>query len=161
MSNQVSESRASQELSMINNPEVRERFKKLKDDFKVIINKVKDGTIKPIEYAQAAHEFNELTIYGGKSDAILKFTLFVLEELEFDAINDKTRSIRKKKGSYSVPDKVIDGVIMNIVYGEKVEDACGYAGITPATLYNRIKDKGYTDIKEFFKMKRRELKGDN
>ena len=50
---------------------------------------------------------------------------------------------------------------MNIVYGEKVEDACAYAGITPATLYNRIKDKGYTDVKEFFKMKRRELKGDN
>lgn len=161
MSNQVSISRADQELAMINNPEVRERFKKLKADFKETINKIKDGTITSEEFATKAHEFNELTIYSGKSDAILKFTLFVLEELEFDAINDKTRSIRKKKGSYSVPDKVIDGVIMNIVYGEKVEDACGYAGITPATLYNRIKDKGYTDIKEFFKMKRRELKGDN
>lgn len=161
MSNQVSIGRADQELAMINNPEVRERFKKLKADFKETINKIKDGSITSAEFATKAHEFNELTIYAGKSDAILKFTLFVLEELEFDAINDKTRSIRKKKGSYSVPDKVIDGVIMNIVYGEKVEDACSYAGITPATLYNRIKDKGYTDIKEFFKMKRRELKGDN
>lgn len=161
MSNQVSISRADQELAMINNPEVRERFKKLKSDFKETINKIKDGTITSDEFAIKAHDFNELTIYSGKSDAILKFTLFVLEELEFDAINDKTRSIRKKKGSYSVPNKVIDGVIMNIIYGEKVEDACGYAGITPATLYNRIKDRGYTDIKEFFKMKRRELKGDN
>lgn len=160
MSNQVSIGRADQELAMINNPEVRERFKKLKSDFKETISKIKDGTITSEEFAIKAHDFNELTIYSGKSDAILKFTLFVLEELEFDAINDKTRSIRKKKGSYSVPDKVIDGIIMNIVYGEKVEDACSYAGITPATLYNRIKDKGYTDIKEFFKTKRRELKGD-
>lgn len=160
MSNQVSIGRADKELAMINNPEVRERFKKLKSDFKETISKIKDGTITSEEFAIKAHDFNELTIYSGKSDAILKFTLFVLEELEFDAINDKTRSIRKKKGSYSVPNKVIDGIIMNIVYGEKVEDACSYAGITPATLYNRIKDKGYTDIKEFFKTKRRELKGD-
>lgn len=160
MSNQVSTYRAAQELAMINNEEVRERFRKLKEDFYDTISKIEDGTITADEFAVKAHEFNELTIYTGKADAILKFTLFVLEELDLRAASKKTRSIRKTKGSYSLPDRVIDGVIENIIYGEKVEDACAYAGITAPTLYNRIKARGYTDIKEFFKEKRRELKGD-
>lgn len=161
MCNQVSQYRAGKEVAMIYNEEVREKIRNLREHFSDIIDKAEDGTLTGEEYALFADEFNELTTYSSRDDNILKATLFLIDVLDIRAANHKTRSIRKTKGSYSLPDKVIDGVIANIVYGEKVEDACSYAGITAPTLYNRIRDRGYTDIKEFFKMKRRELKGDN
>lgn len=72
------------------------------------------------------------------------------------AVKNKKRcsSLRKKRGDFSIPDKVIDGVISAIVAGESVSVACKFAGITKSTLYNRIHARGYDNVKEFFKSRR-------
>ena len=50
--------------------------------------------------------------------------------------------LRKPPGSYTIPERVIDAVINNILSGTSVTKACKAAGITRATLYNRLKAKG-------------------
>lgn len=158
MINQVSESTAKRDIALLSSEKADELIARLREDYKEAINKLYKGTITYKEYMQAANDFNYQTIHDFDNDErILKFTLFALLELERKR-KFEGKSLRKKKGDYSIPDKVIDGVINNIVHGEKVEDACKYAGITRVTLYNRIRARGYDSIKEFFKDKRRELK---
>lgn len=72
------------------------------------------------------------------------------------AVKNKKRykSLKKKRGDFSIPDRVIDGVISAIVAGENVDVACKFAGITKSTLYNRIHARGYDNVKEFFKSRR-------
>lgn len=157
MANQVSLHRGETESKLVVSEEMQERFKVLSSKFEDVLNEIESGTVSGETYAKAADEFNELTIYSGKENSLLKFSIFVLCKLESRNVERKKKSIRKTKGSYSVPDKVIDGVIKNIIYGEKVADACSFAGISTVTLYNRIKDRGYSDIKEFFKEQKRKL----
>lgn len=158
MINQVSESTAKRDISLLSSEKADELIARLREDYKEAINKLYKGTITYKEYMQAANDFNYQTIHDFDSnERILKFTLFALLELERKR-KFEGGALRKKKGDYSIPDKVIDGVINNIVHGEKVEDACKYAGITRVTLYNRIRARGYESIKEFFKDKRRELR---
>lgn len=54
----------------------------------------------------------------------------------------KSLSFTKPKGAYTIPERVIDAVIANILSGTSVTNACKAAGITRATLYNRLKEKG-------------------
>lgn len=158
MINQVSESTAKRDIALLSSEKADELIARLREDYKEAINKLYKGTITYKEYMQAANDFNYQTIHDFDSnERILKFTLFALLELERKR-KFEGGALRKKKGDYSIPDKVIDGVINNIVHGEKVEDACKYAGITRVTLYNRIRARGYESIKEFFKDKRRELR---
>lgn len=158
MINQVSESTAKRDISLLSSEKADELIARLREDYKEAINKLYKGTITYKEYMQAANDFNYQTIHDFDSnERILKFTLFALLELERKR-KFEGGALRKKKGDYSIPDKVIDGVIDNIVHGEKVEDACKYAGITKVTLYNRIRARGYDSVKEFFKDKRRELR---
>lgn len=158
MINQVSESTAKRDIALLSSEKADELIARLREDYKEAINKLYKGTITYKEYMQAANDFNYQTIHDFDSnEKILKFTLFALLELERKR-KFEGGALRKKKGDYSIPDKVIDGVIDNIVHGEKVEDACKYAGITRVTLYNRIRARGYDSIKEFFKDKRRELR---
>lgn len=158
MINQVSESTAKRDIALLSSEKADELIARLREDYKEAINKLYKGTITYKEYMQAANDFNYQTIHDFDSnEKILKFTLFALLELERKR-KFEGGALRKKKGDYSIPDKVIDGVINNIVHGEKVEDACKYAGITRVTLYNRIRARGYDSIKEFFKDKRRELR---
>lgn len=72
------------------------------------------------------------------------------------AVKHKQRyqSLKKKRGDFSIPDRVIDGVISAIVAGENVDVACRFAGITKSTLYNRIHARGYDNVKEFFESRR-------
>lgn len=158
MINQVSESTAKRDIALLSSEKADDLIARLREDYKEAISKLYKGTITYKEYMQAANDFNYQTIHDFDSnERILKFTLFALLELERKR-KFEGKSLRKKKGDYSIPDKVIDGVIDNIVHGEKVEDACKYAGITRVTLYNRIRAKGYDSVKEFFKDKRRELR---
>lgn len=158
MINQVSENTAKRDIALLSSEKADELIARLREDYKEAINKLYKGTITYKEYMQAANDFNYQTIHDFDSnEKILKFTLFALLELERKR-KFEGGALRKKKGDYSIPDKVIDGVINNIVHGEKVEDACKYAGITRVTLYNRIRARGYDSIKEFFKDKRRELR---
>lgn len=155
MANQVSVARGESEVKLVISEEMKHRFKELSDRFEDIIIGVENGTVSGDEYARAADEFNELTIYSGRNSSLLKFSIFVLCKLEVIEKERRRASVRKTKGSYSIPDKVIDGVIRNIIAGERVADACKYAGITSVTLYSRIRDRGYDDIKEFFKEQKR------
>lgn len=158
MTNQVSENTAKRDIALITSEKADELIARLREDYKEAITKLYKGTITYKEYMKAASDFNYQTIHDFDSnERILKFTLFALLELERKR-KFEGKSLRKKHGDYSIPDKVIDGVIDNIIHGEKVEDACKYAGITRVTLYNRIRARGYDSVKEFFKDKRRELK---
>lgn len=158
MANQVSESTAKRDIALITSEKADELIARLREDYKEVISKLCKGTITYKEYMQAADDFNYQTIHDfDNNERILKFTLFALLEVERKR-KFEVRTIRKKQGDYSIPDKVIDGIIDNIIHGEKVEDACKYAGISRVTLYNRIKARGYDSVKEFFKDKRRELK---
>lgn len=147
----------SNELKLVKSEVMKKRFNDLASKFKEVAVRVKAGTITEDEYSNAAAEFRSMIAndeYLNDMSCFGVMIMFLVNSVELDL---KVRSIRKPKGAYSVPDKVIDGVIMNIVYGEKVADACSFAGISTVTLYNRIKDRGYSDIREFFKEQKRKL----
>ena len=145
------------ELKIVGSEVMKKRFDALVSKYKCIAERVKSGEITSDEYTNAADEFYRLISTDEHLDELSCFGILVMCMLNNVNSESKIRSIRKPKGAYSVPDKVIDGVIMNIIYGEKVADACSFAGISTVTLYNRIRDRGYCDIKEFFKEQKRKL----
>lgn len=148
----------SNELKLVKSEVMKKRFNDLASKFKEVAVRVKAGTITEDEYSNAADEFRSMIDNDEYLNDMSCFDVMIMFLVNSVELELKVRSIRKPKGAYSVPDKVIDGVIMNIVCGEKVADACSFAGISTVTLYNRIKDRGYSDIKEFFKEQKRKLK---
>ena len=149
------------ELEIVNSETARKNLHDLVVMFYDFANRVKDGLVTPEEYDYTKGVFDDFVccdkqLYGVSTFGDL--IMLLIDKLDTDS---KMRKVRKSKGAYSVPDKVIDGVIRNIVYGEKVSDACSFAGISTVTLYNRIRDRGYNDIKKFFKDIKRSLKEEN
>lgn len=149
------------ELEVMNSETARKDLNDLIVVYYDFAKRVKDGLVTPQEYENTKDIFDGLVccdkhLYGVSTFGVLMMLL--IDKLN---TNSKTHSIRKPKGAYSIPDKVIDGVIKNIIYGERVSDACSFAGISTVTLYNRIRDRGYNDIKKFFKDMKRSLKEEN
>lgn len=149
------------EFKIVSSEEARKRFNDLSVMYKNFVEHIKEGSITQDEYAIKAEVFFELICCDEYLNNLSSFGVMIMLLLDKYDNDLKLRSVRKPKGAYSVPDKVIDGVIKNIIYGERVSDACSYAGISTVTLYNRIRDRGYDDIKEFFKEQKRKLKEEN
>lgn len=149
------------EVNAIRDEIVRKRLNEATSMFKDFAKRVDYEEVTPEEYECAANTFYDLIYCDKQLNGLSNFAMFLMMLIDKYEDNSKIRSVRKPKGAYSIPDKVIDGVISNIVHGERVEDACSYAGISTVTLYNRIRDRGYKDIKKFFKDIKRSLKEEN
>lgn len=143
------------ELKILNSEVTKKRFNDFASKFKEVAEHIKSGEITQDEYIRAESEFVSIISCDDSLSKLTSFGMFMLLLIGNDF---KSSSIRKTKGAYSVPDKVIDGVIKNIIYGEKVLDACSFAGISTVTLYNRIRDRGYDNIREFFREQKRNIK---
>lgn len=149
------------ELKAVSSETARKNLHDLVVMYYDFAKRVKDGLVTPQEYDYTKDVFDgfvccDKQLYGVSTFGVLMMVL--IDKIDADS---KIHSVKKPKGAYSVPDKVIDGVISNIIHGERVADACAYAGISTVTLYNRIRDRGYTNIKKFFKDIKRSLKEEN
>lgn len=149
------------ELNTIRDEVERKKINSLTSNFQDLGRRIMDGTLTEEEYDDAINKFDMSLSCDKQLNCLSNFAMLLMVLLNKSDNDSKMRSVRKHKGAYSVPDKVIDGVIRNIVYGEKVADACEFAGISTVTLYNRIRDRGYKDIKKFFKDMKRSLKEEN
>lgn len=149
------------ELNTIRDEVERKRFNEATSMFKDFAKRVNYEDVTPEEYECAANTFYDYIYCDKQLNGLSNFAMLLMMLINKSEDSSKMRSVRKHKGSYSIPDKVIDGVISNIIHGERVEDACSYAGISTVTLYNRIRDRGYKDIKKFFKDLKRNLKEEN
>lgn len=130
---------------------VYERHRELFEKAEAHLNGTQDMSTD--DYAELCEAIYEDTVNCNKQDAYLKATVTILAII----YHRKRCSIRKKKGSYSIREQNIDAVISAIICGENVEDACRDAGITAPTLYNRMRARGITDIRGYFKEKRKEM----
>lgn len=146
------------ELNVIRDEMERKKFNEMTSKFQEFAKRVDYEEVTPEEYECAATTFYNSIYCDKQLNGLSNFAMLLMMLINKSEDNSKNRSVRKHKGSYSIPDKVIDGVISNIIHGERVEDACAYAGISTVTLYNRIRDRGYKDIKKFFKDLKRSLK---
>ena len=149
------------EFKIVSSEEARKKFNDLVVMYNDVAESIKNCSINQDEYASKADSFFELICCDEHLNNLSSFGVMIMLLLDKYESDSKMRSVRKHKGAYSIPDKVIDGVISNIIHGERVEDACSYAGISTVTLYNRIRDRGYKDIKKFFKDLKRSLKEEN
>ena len=149
------------EVNAIRDEVVRKRFNELASMYKDFAKRVNDGDVTMEEYDSTLDMFEGLVCCDKQLNGLSNFAMLLMMLIDKSEGKSKIRSVRKPKGAYSIPDKVIDGVISNIIHGERVEDACSYAGISTVTLYNRIRDRGYKDIKKFFKDIKRSLKEEN
>lgn len=132
----------------------------------ILISKFQDfgkrlitGEVTIEEYDNAKDMFEGFLCCDKQLNCLSNFAMLMM--LLNKSANDSKMRVRKPKGAYTIPDKVIDSVISNIIHGERVEDACAYAGISTVTLYNRIRDRGYKDVKKFFRDLKRSLKEEN
>ena len=146
------------ELGAVSSETARKNLRDLVVMYYDFAKRVKDGLVTPQEYDYTKDVFDGFVccdkhLYGVSTFGAL--IMLLIDKIDADS---KIHSVKKPKGAYSVPDKVIDGVISNIIHGERVSDACAYAGISTVTLYNRIRDRGYNNIKKFFKDIKRSLK---
>lgn len=149
------------EVNAIRDEVLRKKIDSLTSSYQDVGRRIMDGTITEDEYDNAINTFNMELDCDKQLNCLSNFAMLLMVILNKSDNDSKMRSVRKHKGAYSIPDKVIDGVISNIIHGERVEDACAYAGISTVTLYNRIRDRGYKDIKKFFKDLKRSLKEEN
>ena len=149
------------ELNTIRDEVERKKLDSLISSQRDIGRRIMDGTITEEEYDDAINTFDMELSCDKQLNGLSNFAMLLMMLINKSDDDSKMHSVRKPKGAYSVPDKVIDGVISNIIHGERVSDACSYAGISTVTLYNRIKDRGYKDIKKFFKDMKRSLKEEN
>ena len=149
------------EVNAIRDEIVRKKIDSLTSSFQDLGRHIMDGTVTEEEYDDAINTFDISISCDKQLNGLSNFAMLMMMVLNKSDNDSKMRSVRKHKGAYSIPDKVIDGVISNIIHGERVEDACSYAGISTVTLYNRIRDRGYKDIKKFFKDLKRSLKEEN
>lgn len=161
MSKEVKISNLLCELNTIRDEVERKKLDSITSKYQDLAKRINYDEITEEEYESALNTFDDLLRCDKQLDGISNFAMLLMMILNKSDNDSKVHSVRKHKGSYSIPDKVIDGVISNIIHGERVEDACSYAGISTVTLYNRIRDRGFNDIKKFFKDLKRSLKEEN
>lgn len=147
------------ELNTIRDEVARKKINSLTSNFQDLGRRIMDGTLTEEEYDDAINTFYTELSCDKQLNCLSNFAMLMM--LLNKSANDSKMRVRKPKGAYTIPDKVINSVISNIIHGERVEDACAYAGISTVTLYNRIRDRGYKDIKKFFKDMKRSLKEEN
>lgn len=148
------------EVNAIRDELERKKLDELASTYQDFGKRIMNGTITPEEYDDAMCMYDKL-LCDKQLNGLSNFAMLLMMIIDKSENSSKIHSVRKPKGAYSIPDKVIDGVIKNIIYGERVSDACSFAGISAVTLYSRIKDRGHNDIKKFFKDMKRSLKEEN
>lgn len=143
------------ELSNMKGVEHLDKMQELREVLDTAVSTLYEGEQTKEAYTVGVQKFNDIIL---NSDKEVVFSLFLDMNTEISEAKRALNSLGRKKGAYSISDEKIEGIIYDIViFGDKVTDACEKAGITPPTLYKRIKDKGYTDVKAFFRMTRQEL----